>query len=207
MDNSQDINNELKSQEINLQESNSQKLNSPEINELNSKYNEWNTLIDNSNTRYNIHSNAAILWNTINHILNLSLIILSSIITADGIGDIFSKDILIILGLIMMALSSMNTFLNPSSKYTKHRDISKKYRLVYHQTKRCNNFANFLELTTQFEDIEQETPDVPIFLNKKNMRILFMNPNLQSDFDNYYRYQNKPQQIIVNTYAAKVQPK
>ncbi len=167
-------------------------------------YSEWNGLIDRSNSRYHIHTKSTTLWNTINHIFNLSLIIASSIITADGIGDIFNKDVLVILGLIMMVLSSINTFLDPSSKYTRHRDISKKYRLIYHQTRRCDNFMRFLELQKQFEDTEQEAPDIPIFFNQKRVRVLFMNPNLQNDFNNYYRYQNEPQAVVVNTYAAKM---
>lgn len=194
------------SREMNSREMNSRDMNSRDMNNENkidsdANYGEWNALIDRSNSRYHIHTKSSTLWTIINHIFNISLIITSSIITADGIGDIFNKDILIILGLIMVALSSINTFLDPSSKYTQHREISKKYRLIYHQVRRCENFVNFLELQKQFEDTEQDAPDIPFFFSKKKTRVLFMNPNLQNDFNNYYRYQNEPQAVVVNTYA------
>ena len=194
------------SREMNSRDMNSRDIHSRDMNNENkidsdANYGEWNALIDRSNSRYHIHIKSSTLWTIINHIFNISLIITSSIITADGIGDIFNKDILIILGLIMVALSSINTFLDPSSKYTQHREISKKYRLIYHQVRRCENFVNFLELQKQFEDTEQDAPDIPFFFSKIKSRVLFMNPNLQNDFNNYYRYQNEPQAVVVNTYA------
>ena len=167
-------------------------------------YSEWNGLIDRSNMRYYIHTKTATFWTVINNIFNILLIITSSVVTADGIGNIFDKNILIILGISLVSLSSINTFLEPSSKYTKHNIVSKKYRLIYHQTRRCDNFSNFLELLKLFEDTEQEAPDIPFFFSQKKIRILFMNPNLQNDFDNYYKYKNEPQTTVINTYASKM---
>lgn len=166
-------------------------------------YSEWSNLIDRANSFYYVHSHSAKFWLYINYFFNISSIIISSIVTADGIGNIFDNSILIILGVIMLTLSSINTFLQPSGQYTEHREVTKKYRMIYHQTRRCDSFVKFIELQKQYEEIEQNAPDIPACFNRKKVKVLFMNPKLQQEFNDFYQYQNDPVSFI-NTYASKI---
>lgn len=147
---------------------------------------EWKRLLDNSNAGYLMHNRSAKLWSGFYNFFGLSLVIISSIIAADGIGDIFSKDVLLGMGLASTLLSVLNSFLNPGSKYMKHKTISKKYRNIYHQVRRCDNVKIFFELQNEYIKIEQEAPDIPFFFIKKRTIEFVMNPYLQEGFKKYF---------------------
>lgn len=186
-------------------QNNNEKNNNEKNNDTENKidnYSEWSALIDRSNSLHHIHSKSTTLWLYINYAFNISSIIISSIVTADGIGNIFDNSILIILGIVLVILSSVNAFIQPSSKYTKHHDTSKKFRTIYHQTRRCSNFTAFVELQKQFEEIEQNAPDIPACFNRKKVKVLFMNPKLQQEFNEFYQYKNNPVSVV-NIFASK----
>lgn len=174
-----------------------------DINDDLQKYNEWNGLIDRSSSRHSAHSKTSKLWGILYYIDNITLIILSTIVAAEGIGNIFGQDVLTVLGICLTIISSLNTFLDPGSHYMAHHTSSKKYRDIYHQTRRCDNFSKFLELQNIFEETEQEAPGIPFFFTKKNHRTLLMNPYLQREFNSYYQYQTEPIRFV-NTQTYKM---
>lgn len=170
---------------------NHENLNLVENKLINKTENEWQMLIDRCSTRFIAHGRMSKIWSTIYYTINILSIIGSAVVTADGVGNIFNQNVLIIFGLFLTIISSLNTLLNPGSNYNSHKDTFKKYRDIYHQTRRCDNFNKFIELQNLFEDTEQNSPDLPFFMLKKGSRTIAMNPYLQKEFKDYYQYHDE----------------
>lgn len=147
---------------------------------------EWINLLDNSKIKHSEHWKSSVVWTIIYYTLNISGIVLSGIITADGMNDMLSRELITIIGLTSMIITSLTTMLNPGSKYDIHKKNSKTFDKLYYSVKRCDDMERFVDLQEEYIRLEYSAPPVSVCCKKMKKEKVIMNPILQKQLDEYY---------------------
>ncbi len=147
---------------------------------------EWDFLLETSLYKSESHWKTSKMWSVIFYFFNISLIMLASVITIEGIGEFLDQRSILIIGAVLAGMTSIQTFLNPGGNYTDHRKTHHLFKTLYFQARQCDTMEWFKELQADYLKLDNQAPAVPFWFAKQNSDDIKINPQLQADFDKHY---------------------
>jgi len=171
--------------------------------------NNWTYFINICSRKQKEHARQSSFWFVIFSILTIINGIITAIVAAEGIGDMLSKDVLVILGIAGVVNTVIMGTFNPGVSKGKHDDSTKFFRLLKYNFITCESLSNFVELQNRFQEfIKEEDSIFRCFSVKPGQtpeygEIVKMNPKLSHElYQLKIRYEipeRTPEAIVYNS--------